>query len=109
MPRRPAPSGGSSQTTGGRASSYSEPSRVRTKIGVARPRYQGVHASFSTTSHQRPTASERRRKLQQDPLPEPVEEHADSSSKDDSSEEEAQLSSPPAAAPREDDSSEEEA
>ncbi|XXG76206.1 hypothetical protein AAC387_Pa08g0610 [Persea americana] len=105
MPRIPAPSSGSSQTTGGRAGSYSEPSRVLTKIGVARPRCQGVHASFSTTSRQRLTTSERRQKLQQDPLPEPVEEHVDSSSEDDSSEEEAQLSSPPAVAPREDDSS----
>ena len=118
MPRRPARRiGASSQMTGGRASSSSEPSRVRTKISVSRSHSRGVHASSSTAGRQRPTASERRRKLQQDPLPEQVEEHVDSSSEDDSSEEEAQPSSPRASAPgeehgdssSEDDSSEEEA
>lgn len=99
MPRRLARRiGVSSQMTGGRASSSSKPSRVRTKFGFPRPHHRGVHASSLTVGHQRPTASERRRRLQQDPLPEPVEEDVDSSSKDDSSDEEAQPSSPPEAA-----------
>lgn len=71
--------GGSSQPTGERASSSSKPSRVRTKIGVARPPRQGVHASSLTAGRQRPTTSKQRRKLQQDPLPDQVDEHVDSS------------------------------
>ena len=57
----------------------------------------GVHASSSTAGRQRPTASERRCRLQQDPLPEPEEEDVDSSS-DNSSDEEVQPSSPPGVA-----------
>ncbi|RWR86291.1 hypothetical protein CKAN_01518100 [Cinnamomum micranthum f. kanehirae] len=96
MPRRPTCCiGGSSQATDGRASSFSKPSRVQTKIGVGRPSRQGLHANASTSGHQRPTTSERRHKLQQDPLPESVDEHTESSSEDDPSKEDAQSSSPP--------------
>ncbi|RWR89210.1 hypothetical protein CKAN_01825900 [Cinnamomum micranthum f. kanehirae] len=96
MPRRPSRRiGGTSRPTGGDASTSSKPSRVRTKIGVARPPRRGVHASSSTGIRQRPTASERRRKMVQDPLPEPVDEDIESSSEDDSSGDEAGPSSPP--------------
>ncbi|RWR97831.1 serine/threonine-protein phosphatase 7 long form [Cinnamomum micranthum f. kanehirae] len=96
MPRRPSRRiGGTSRPTGEDASTSSEPPRVRTKIGVARPPRRGVHASSSTSIRQRPTASERRRKMVQDPLPEPVDEDIESSSEDDSSGDEAGPSSPP--------------
>ncbi|RWR93234.1 serine/threonine-protein phosphatase 7 long form isoform X1 [Cinnamomum micranthum f. kanehirae] len=96
MPRRPSRRiGGTSRPTGEDASTSSEPSRVWTKIGVARPPRRGVHASSSTSIRQRPTASERRRKMVQDPLPEPVDEDIESSSEDDSSGDEAGPSSPP--------------
>ena len=54
---------------------------------------RGVHVSSSTADCQWPTTSERRCRLQQDPLLEPVEEDVDSSSYD-SSDKEAQPSSP---------------
>ena len=62
---------------------------------------RGVHASSSIASRQWPMASKRKRRLQQDPLPEPIEEDVDSSSEDDSSDEEAQPSNPPGVAARE--------
>ena len=91
MPRRRAyRRAASSLSIGERPSTSSEPPRVRTKIGVARPpRGRGVHASTSTAVRQQPTASERRRKNRQDPLPE---------SSDDESEEDSQPSTPMEAA-----------
>lgn len=55
-----------------------------------------MYASSSTALCHRPMASKRRRRLQQDPLPDSVEEDVPSS-KDDSTDEEAQPSIPPAA------------
>lgn len=101
MPRRRhVRRAGSSLSIGERPSTSSEPSRVRTKIGVARPpRRRDVHSSTSTAVRRRPTASERRRKIRQDPLLESSDEESEEdSSVEDSSEEEAQPSTPMEAA-----------
>ena len=54
-----------SSLTSGRDVAISSPSTSRGRSGVA---------SSSTTDRHRPTASERRRKARQDPLPDPIEE-----------------------------------
>ena len=103
MPRRSSRHiGASDDPAEGRASTSSDPPRLRTKVGVARPPRRAVRATPSTTGRQRPTASERRRKVQHDPLPE-------SSSDDDASEDEAGPSRPRMAPAGEDSSSDDQA
>ena len=70
MPRRSASRiGATYDPTEGRASTSSDPPRVRMKVGIARPLRRSVHATSSTVGRQWPTASEQRRKLRHDPLP----------------------------------------
>ena len=89
MPRRSARQiGASSYPTEGHASTSSDPFRVPTNVGVARPPRRGVAATPSTGGRRRPTVSVRRRRLVHDPL-------SESPSEDDTSEDEAGPSSSP--------------